>query len=187
MKNPLGLRILTSALAGILSLSMVACPKPADTTDMPAPSTTVGTQLDDSVITTKVKAALLENDGIKGLDIQVETRKGEVMLSGFVDSQAQVDGAVALTRGIEGVNSVDNKLSLKNGETSMGNKLDDSVVTTRSKPRCWPTPASKAWTSPSTPARARCNSAALWTTKARWTAPWRLPGASKGFLWSAIS
>ena len=133
MKNPLGLRILTSALAGILSLSMVACTKPADTTDMPAPSTTVGTQLDDSVITTKVKAALLENDGIKGLDIQVETRKGEVMLSGFVASQAQVDGAVALTRGIEGVNSVDNKLSLKNGETSMGNKLDDSVVTTRVK------------------------------------------------------
>lgn len=133
MKNPLGLRILTSALAGVLSISMVACSKPADTTDMPASSSTVGTQLDDSVITTKVKAALLENDGIKGLDIQVETRKGEVMLSGFVDNQAQVDGAVVLTRGIEGVNSVDNKLSLKNGETSMGNKLDDSVVTTKVK------------------------------------------------------
>jgi hyperosmotically inducible protein len=133
MKNPIGLRTLTSTLAGVLSISMVACSKPADTTDMPAPSTTVGTQLDDSLITTKVKTALLDNDGIKGMDIQVETRKGEVMLSGFVDNQAQVDGAVVVTRGIEGVKSVDNKLTLKNSVASMGNKLDDSVVTTKVK------------------------------------------------------
>jgi hyperosmotically inducible protein len=113
MNNPLGLRIVTTTLAGVMSISMVACGKPADTTGMPAPSTTVGTQLDDSVITTKVKAALLADTSIKGLDITVNTRKGEVQLSGFVDNQGQVDRAVEVSRGIEGVAKVTNEMSVK--------------------------------------------------------------------------
>ncbi len=133
MNNPLGLRILTTTLAGVMTITMVACSKPADTTGMPAASTTVGTEIDDSVVTTKVKAALLENADVKGLDIQVETRKGEVMLSGFVANQAQMDAAVTATNGIAGVKSVNNKLSLKEGASSMGNKLDDSVITTKVK------------------------------------------------------
>lgn len=133
MNNPLGLRIVTTTLAGVMTISMVACGKPADTTGMPAPSATVGTQIDDSVITAKVKTALVGNFDIKGFNIQVETRKGEVMLSGFVANQTQVDSAVALTRGIEGVKSVDNKLSLKEGTASIGNKLDDSVITAKVK------------------------------------------------------
>jgi hyperosmotically inducible protein len=133
MNNPLGLRILTLTLAGVMTFSIAACSKPAETTGLPAPVTTVGTQLDDSVITAKVKAALLDRIDIKGSDIQVETRKGEVMLSGFVDSQGQIDNAVAVTRGIQGVNSVDNKLSLEVGVASIGNKLDESVITTKVK------------------------------------------------------
>lgn len=113
MNNPLGLRILTTTLAGVMTISMVACSKPADTTDVPAPSTTVGTKLDDSVITTQVKAALLADPDIKGLDITVNTRKGEVQLSGFVDNQVQMDRAATVAHGIEGVTQVTSQMDLK--------------------------------------------------------------------------
>jgi len=85
------------------------------------------------VVTTRVKSALLADADIKGFDIKVETRKGEVMLSGFVDNQGQIDRAVALAITMEGVKGIDNKLSQKGAATSAGNKLDDSVITTRVK------------------------------------------------------
>lgn len=133
MNNPLGLRILTTTLAGVMTISMVACNKPADTTGAPAPNITVGTEIDDSVVTTRVKSALLADDDIKGFEIKVETRKGEVMLTGFVDSQVQLDRAASVAGRTEGVKSVDNKLSLKTGSSTVGNKVDDSVITTRVK------------------------------------------------------
>lgn len=133
MNNPLGLRILTTTLAGVMTISMVACSKPVDGTGAAAPNITVGTEIDDSVVTTRVKAALLDNIDIKGFDIQVETRKGEVMLSGFVSNQAQIDQAVTVTKGIEGVKSVNNKLTVKEGSATVGNQIDDSVITAEVK------------------------------------------------------
>jgi hyperosmotically inducible protein len=73
----------------------------------------VGTEIDDSVITTKVKSALLSVPDVKSLDIQAETRKGEVQLSGFVDNESQVERALAAARAVEGVKSVSNMMSLK--------------------------------------------------------------------------
>ena len=61
----------------------------------------------DSWITTKVKAELLANDSVKGLDINVSTTNGVVTLAGMLDSKAQVDTAVSLAKGIKGVTSVD--------------------------------------------------------------------------------
>jgi hyperosmotically inducible protein len=133
MNNPLGLRILTTTVAGIMTISVVACSKPAEPIDAPAPNISIGTTVDDSVVTTRVKSAMLDDVDIKSYDIKVETRKGEVMLSGFVANQAQVDRAVTLTNGIEGVKGIDNKLALKEGEATVGNKIDDSVVTTKVK------------------------------------------------------
>lgn len=133
MNTPLGLRIVTTTLAGVMTISIVACSKTDGATGAPAPSITVGTEIDDSVVTTRVKSALLDNIDIKSLDLKVETRKGEVMLSGFVDNQAQIDRAVAITQGISGVKSVDNKVSLKGSSTSIGNKIDDGVITAKVK------------------------------------------------------
>ena len=76
-------------------------------------STTPGTVVDDSIITTKVKTALLTDPTVRGSDISVETRKGEVLLSGFVNNQSQIDEAQKVTRGIEGVKIVSNKMTLK--------------------------------------------------------------------------
>lgn len=98
-----------------------------------APSTTIGTEVDDTVITTKVRAALMSDDDVKSLDIKVRTYKGVVMLSGFADNQSQIDRSIAVAKGVEGIKHVDNMLSLKEGKQSIGNKIDDSVVTTRVK------------------------------------------------------
>ena len=75
----------------------------------------VGEALDDATITTKVKAALLQAPDVKGLDVKVETDKAVVQLSGFVASQAQIDKAVEVAKGVRGVREVQNKMSVKPG------------------------------------------------------------------------
>jgi osmotically-inducible protein OsmY len=72
-----------------------------------------GEYVDDSVITTKVKALLAEDDFLKSFQISVETYKGIVQLSGFVNSQNAVDKAGQITRTVKGVKSVKNNLIVK--------------------------------------------------------------------------
>jgi osmotically-inducible protein OsmY len=72
-----------------------------------------GEYIDDSVITTKVKAAILGEPSLKSAEINVETFKGAVQLSGFVSSQAAANKAVEVTRGVGGVKSVKNDMRLK--------------------------------------------------------------------------
>ena len=72
----------------------------------------VGAQIDDGVITTKVKSALLADDTVKGLDINVDTNQCTVRLSGAVDSQAQVDMATQIAKSVEGVQDVQSELTV---------------------------------------------------------------------------
>ena len=72
-----------------------------------------GEYVDDSVITTKVKSLLASDDFLKSFEISVETYKGTVQLSGFVDSQKAVDKAGEIARGVKGVTSVKNNLNVK--------------------------------------------------------------------------
>ncbi len=72
-----------------------------------------GEYVDDSVITTKVKSLLAADDFLKSFQIGVETYKGIVQLSGFVDSQKSVDKAGQIASGVKGVKSVKNNLILK--------------------------------------------------------------------------
>lgn len=99
----------------------------------PPVGTTVGTEIDDSVVTARVKSALLADPAVRGLEIKVETRKGLVLLSGFVDSQARIENAIALTRKVEGVRDVENGMTLKEGKATVGNKVDDGIVTAKVK------------------------------------------------------
>jgi hyperosmotically inducible protein len=133
MKTRLGLLVSATTLAAVISVLVGGCSKPADETGMPPPSTTVGTEIDDSVVTTRVKSALLADPDIKSFDFKVETRKGEVQLSGFVDNQAQIDRATAVIRGVAGVKNIENKLSLKGEATTVGNKVDDGIITSKVK------------------------------------------------------
>jgi osmotically-inducible protein OsmY len=72
-----------------------------------------GEYVDDTVITTKVKTAIFNEPSLKSAEINVETFKGVVQLSGFVSSRAAIDKAVAVARGVGGVTSVRNDMQLK--------------------------------------------------------------------------
>ncbi|MBX3616704.1 BON domain-containing protein [Nitrosomonas sp.] len=72
-----------------------------------------GEYFDDTVITTKVKAAILNEPTLKSTEINVETFKGVVQLSGFVSSSASINKAIEVARGVAGVKSVKNSMHLK--------------------------------------------------------------------------
>jgi len=72
-----------------------------------------GEYFDDSIITTKVKAAIFNEPSLKSAEINVETFKGTVQLSGFVNSRADIDKAVEVARGVKGVTSVKNDMRVK--------------------------------------------------------------------------
>jgi len=99
----------------------------------PAAKTTVGTVIDDTVVTAKVKSALLADAEVKSFDLKVDTHKGAVQLSGFVDTQAQIDLAVATAHKVEGVTAVENKIALKSGTATIGNTVDDGIITAKVK------------------------------------------------------
>jgi osmotically-inducible protein OsmY len=72
-----------------------------------------GEYVDDSVITTKVKAAILKEPDLKVSEIKVETFKGIVQLSGFVSTRDDMKGAVRVANAVPGVKSVTNEMELK--------------------------------------------------------------------------
>ena len=72
-----------------------------------------GEYVDDTVITTKVKAAIFKEPSLKSTEINVETFKGVVQLSGFVSSQADISKAVEVARSVKGVTSVKNDMRIK--------------------------------------------------------------------------
>ena len=72
-----------------------------------------GQYVDDTVITTRVKAVILDEPGLKSAEINVETFKGVVQLSGFVSSQANINRAAELARAVKGVTSVKNDMRVK--------------------------------------------------------------------------
>jgi len=72
-----------------------------------------GEYVDDSVITAKVKTAVFNEPSLKSAEINVETFKGTVQLSGFVSSQADIDKALEVARSVDGVKSVQNSMTVK--------------------------------------------------------------------------
>ncbi|MCS0584415.1 BON domain-containing protein [Massilia pinisoli] len=93
--------IAQSVLATSLLVSLVAC----------APTPTregTGEYVDDSLITSKVKAAFAADPSVKATQVNVETFKGTVQLSGFVDSRESAEKAVEIARNVKGVKSVKN-------------------------------------------------------------------------------
>ena len=79
----------------------------------PAKKETPGEYVDDAVITTKVKAAVFETSTLKSSQINVETYKGTVQLTGFVSSSADIAKAVEVAKGVKGVKSVKNDMILR--------------------------------------------------------------------------
>ncbi|MBK8120271.1 MAG: BON domain-containing protein [Sulfuritalea sp.] len=97
---------LSALFLAVTLVSVVGC---ASTTKQEG----TGEYVDDTAITTKVKAAIFNEPTLKSAEINVETFKGVVQLSGFVSSQAAASKAVELTRGVHGVTSVRNDMRMK--------------------------------------------------------------------------
>lgn len=94
----------------------------------------VGGYMDDSGVTAKVKAALVDDDAIKSSDISVKTHDGVVTLSGFVPSQDQAELAVAAAKKVEGVKSVSDKLHVKDStKASVSGYAGDAATTSKIK------------------------------------------------------
>lgn len=72
-----------------------------------------GEYIDDAVITTKVKAEIFNDASLKSTEINVETFKGVVQLSGFVNSQSDINRAVEVSRSVKGVTSIKNDMRVK--------------------------------------------------------------------------
>ena len=99
-------QVLSAFLLAAMLLTAVGCASTAKQEG-------TGEYVDDSVITTKVKAAIFNEPTLKSAEINVETFKGRVQLSGFVSSQAAVNKAVEVTRQVGGVTSVKNDMRIK--------------------------------------------------------------------------
>ncbi len=110
------LRVLGSLAAVALAIAMPALAEK-----------TAGNVVDDSWITTEVKSKLLVTKDVPSNDINIETYKGVVLLSGFVEKQSQIDSAVKVAKEIKGVKEVRNAISL-HPSTTVGTKIDDTAL-----------------------------------------------------------
>jgi osmotically-inducible protein OsmY len=97
---------LKSLFASILILALVACAPTAKREG-------AGEYVDDALITTKVKAALAADPNVKATEVNVETFKGMVQLSGFVSSPESIQKAIDIARGVGGVRGVKNAMVVK--------------------------------------------------------------------------
>ncbi|MDP1929387.1 MAG: BON domain-containing protein [Thiobacillus sp.] len=99
-------KTISAALLAITLVSVVGCASSSKQAG-------TGEYVDDAVITTKVKAAIFNEPTLKSAEINVETFKGVVQMSGFVNSQADINKAVSVARSVDGVVSVKNDMRLK--------------------------------------------------------------------------
>lgn len=99
-------KFISAAFLSLVFASMVGC------NSAPKKETTAE-YIDDSYLTTKVKAAILRDPTLKSSEINVETYKGAVQLSGFVNSRSDITRAVEVTRTVRGVKAVRNDMRSK--------------------------------------------------------------------------
>jgi hyperosmotically inducible protein len=113
-----------AARSGLLILSLVLGACTSTRTQQSA-----GEVIDDSVLTAKVKTALIDDQVTKARDINVETYRGVVQLGGFVDTNEQKSRAGEIARAVSGVQEVRNDLRVSSPQATVGQVVDDSALT----------------------------------------------------------
>lgn len=119
MKDKCRLVVLTAALIG--TLFAAGCTKPEERVHESWVTPPAGAVIDDNTLASTIKSSLLADPDVKNLDVKIEAHNGEVMLSGFVDNQAQMDRVIMFAWMAEGIKKVDNKMSVRNGDTVVSN------------------------------------------------------------------
>ncbi len=104
-----------------------------------------GEVIDDSALTAKVKTALIADPVTKAHEINVETYRGVVQLSGFVATPAEKSKATEVARGVSGVKEVRNDLHVSSGGETAGQVVDDGVITAEVKAKLIGDPTTKAY------------------------------------------
>ena len=119
MDDKCRLVVLTATLIG--ALSVAGCTKPEDRVHESWVAPPTGEVVDDSTLTSTIRSSLVADPQVKNLDVKIEAHNGEVMLSGFVDNQAQMDRVVMFAWMAEGIKKVDNKMSVKSSGADVSN------------------------------------------------------------------
>jgi hyperosmotically inducible periplasmic protein len=127
-----------SAVMLVVSMAVVACASTRTTKS-------AGEQIDDSVTTGRVKAALIADPVTKAHQIDVETFKGTVQLNGFVDSSASKEQAAKVAKNTKGVTVVRNNLTVRTDSGPSGSeRVDDAAITAKVKAALAGDPRTKA-------------------------------------------
>lgn len=116
-QNPSVLRLVAATI--VVTTALSGCTKtPEASVAAPVTATPAGSISDGNVsdgdVTTRVTTALHQQASLKSADIAVETKKGDVRLTGALDSQAQIDEAISIARAVDGAHSIHDELTLKN-------------------------------------------------------------------------
>src|SRR5688572_2209226 len=119
-------KTLVALIASGAVLGMAAC---SSTRTQRAP----GEQVDDAALLTSVKSALVSDPVTEAGEINVDVNRGVVKLSGFVDSPQEKSAAGDLARKVDGVQSVQNDIAVKESNSSTGEVIDDSILTAKVK------------------------------------------------------
>ncbi len=108
------LKIISTIILPVVFATLIGCASTSKKEDTSAPKKeSAGEYIDDSVITAKVKKAVFDESTLKSSEINVETYKGVVQLSGFVNSQADIYKAIEVANSVKGVTSVKNDMRVK--------------------------------------------------------------------------
>jgi hyperosmotically inducible protein len=110
----------------IMAVSLAACVSTGT-------QRSTGEYVDDAGITTRVKAALIEDPQVKARQVDVETSRGVVQLNGFVDSASSRERATTVTRSVSGVQQVHNNLIVQTADRTVGEVVDDATITAKVK------------------------------------------------------
>jgi len=106
-------RLLFAPTVLVVMFSLGGCSKPAEAPAGSSAPASVAVNVSDSDVSEQVKTALLQSDALKGMDITVVTTKGDVRLTGILDSQAQIDEAIRIARAVNGVHAIHHELTIK--------------------------------------------------------------------------
>jgi hyperosmotically inducible periplasmic protein len=114
-------------LISLIAVALMAACTPTRTTK------SAGEQVDDTLITSRVKTALTKELGRDALKMDIETFRGRVQLNGFIDSPDSRTAATRIARSVDGVQDVENNLRLATESRSAGENVDDKILASRIK------------------------------------------------------
>ncbi len=120
-------------LAGMAAFCGAGCDRLQPSAETAQKAASVGAGIDDGILSAKLAAALLADLSARSYGLKLEVHEGQVRLTGYAQSQADLDRAVQVLRRAEGVKSVDNRAEVKAPDQSVGARVDDGLITARVK------------------------------------------------------